>query len=264
MAGDTLFHAHWLALYVYSITDRSALLGATYGNPIQTEQRYSIINRASNEPTWVTCQPDADHFCARPLDSFGDVRVFDSGFWAFFNASDPPYEACSGYNCVRPYSDGYKARYAIVDRGTIYYELNGGTILAVQTAADPDARVSKSVWPVAPSRGDTVTYTLSIVGNGLPLTLSDSVPVGLGSPGPIASSQGEATYDPGQRLITWSSTPAFQETVSIEYRVPVLVDGPLAIVNTAVVTDQEGYDSSDAAMIIVDAYEHYLPLVIRY
>ena len=202
--------------------------------------------------------------CARYLDSFGDTRVFDDGFWAFFNASDPPYEACSGYNCVGAYSGGYKARYAIIDRGTIYYELNGGTIFAVQTAAETDASIDKSALPVAPSKGDTVTYTLSIVGNGLPLTLADSVPTGLSSPGPIAVSQGEAAYDAGQRLITWNGAPALQEAVSIEYSVAVLVDGPLALVNTAVLTDSEGYESSDAAMVIVDAYEGYLPLVIRY
>jgi len=139
MAGDTLFHSHWLALYAYRIADRGATRGATYREPILTEALDPIVNRASNEVGWVTCQPGLDHFCPGPMDSYGDRRAFPRGFWVFFNSSDPPYSACSGFDCVSAYSDGYKARYAIVHNGTIYYETNGGTIFAVRSAIGLDA-----------------------------------------------------------------------------------------------------------------------------
>jgi len=139
MAGDTLFHSHWLALYAYRITDRGELRGATYRDPILTEQRHPIINRASDEPSWVICEPNLGYFCPGSVDTYGDRRTFRSGFWVFFNHSDPPYEACTTFNCVAAYSDGYKARYAIVHDGTIYYELNGGTIFAVKSAIGLDA-----------------------------------------------------------------------------------------------------------------------------
>lgn len=262
MAGDTLFHSHWIAMYPYRITDRTDSRGDTYGNPILTERQYFIVNRASNEPGWVTCQPNASHFCSS-MDTHGDQRGFDRGFWVFFNCSDPPYQACSGYNCVAPYSDGYKARYAIVNNGTIYYELNGGTIVAVRSAHDPWAEVDKRVQPVAPSKGDTITYTLNVLGNGLPLTLTDTLPDGLSVPGSIDVALGEATYDPDRRLVTWNGTPDAWQSVMIRYPATVRVDGPLALVNTGVLIDTDEHMSTDTATAIIDAYQCYLPLVMR-
>ena len=262
MAGDILFHSHWIAMYPYRITDRTDSRGDTYGNPILTERQYFIVNRASNEPDWVTCQPDASHFC-NSMDTYGDRRAFDRGFWAFFNCSDPPYQACSDYNCVAPYSDGYKARYTIVNNGTIYYELNGGTIFAVRSANEPWAELDKHVQPVAPSKGDAITYTMSVLGDGQPLTLTDTLPDGLSAPGSIDATLGEATYDPVRRLVTWNGTPYTGQSVMIRFPVTVQVDGPLALANTAVLTDTDGHVFTDMAITIVDAYQHYLPSVMR-
>ncbi|HHH83212.1 MAG TPA: hypothetical protein ENL35_09510 [Chloroflexi bacterium] len=131
MAGDVLFHAHWLSLQSHRIRDRSDSLGLTYLDPIATQELHPIVNRASNEPDWVTCQPTPSHYCSTWIDTYGDNRAFEHAFWLFFNDSDPPYAACRTGNCVAPYSDGYKARYAIVNNGTAYYESNGGTIFAV-------------------------------------------------------------------------------------------------------------------------------------
>jgi len=263
MAGHTVFHSHWLAMYAYSITDRSDSYGATYENPIQTEQRYSVVNRASNEPGWVSCQPDASHFCSSFIDTHGDRRVFGGGFWAFFNGCDPPYQCCTGFDCVAPYSDGYKARYTIVHNGTIYYELNGGTIVALKAdgGGAPAAEVEMQVQPVTPSRDDTVTYTVDILGNGLPLTLTDRLPDSLSAPGPIDVTLGQATYDPGQRLVSWNGSPEAGQWVTIEYAATVQIDGPVVLVNSATLTDAEGRVSTDEASVIVDAYHSYIPLL---
>ncbi|HIE37980.1 MAG TPA: hypothetical protein EYP77_02740 [Anaerolineae bacterium] len=263
MARDVLFHSHWIALQPYRIIDRSASRGGTYNNPIRTEPQYFIVNRASDEPAWSNCHFNPSHFCDEPIDTYGDRRVFDQGFWVFFNDADPPYQACTGYNCVAPYSDGYKARYAIVNNGTIYYELNGGTIFAVRSESDPWADVDKWARPGGGSRGDVVTYTLNVQGDGQPLVLTDVLPEGLSDPVGVYAPVGEATYDPGRRLVTWSGTPDAWQWVAIWFTTTVQVDGPLALANTVVLTDTEGRVSTDTAMVIVDPYEHMLPMVMR-
>lgn len=135
MAGDTLFHSHWLALYSYTITDRSPTHGRTYDNPILTLRHPPIVNRASNQLEWAACQPEESHFCSNSFGAYGDRRAFQSGFWVFFNDCDPPYDCCTSAGCVTAYSDGYKPRYTIVSNGKVYYQLNGGTIIAISAAA---------------------------------------------------------------------------------------------------------------------------------
>jgi outer membrane protein assembly factor BamB len=264
MAGQTLFHSHWLAMYAYSITDRRDSYGATYANPIRTEQRMSVVNRASNEPEWVNCQPTAGHYCNGFMDTHGDRRVFPAGFWAFFNDFDPPYQGCTSHNCVAPYSDGYKARYTIVNNGTIYYELNGGTIIALRSSGSgvPPAELTVQAEPTALTRGESVTYNLYIQGNSLPLVLTNRLPDGLGAPGSVSASSGGATYDSGQHLVRWTGTPEFGQQVTIEYEAIVQVDGPAVLVNEATVTDDEGRSATSGTTVIVDAYESYVPLVV--
>lgn len=262
MAGDVLFHAHWLALRPYKIIDRSDSRGDTYGNPIQTERQYFIVNRVDNRD-WPVCDPDVSHLCSGWMGTYGDRRTFFRGFWAFFNCSDPPYDACDEPGCVTPYSDGYKARYAIVHNGTIYYELNGGTILAVRSASEPEAEVHKQVQPAICSGDSAITYTLNVVGTGHPLTLTDTLPNGLSAPGHIDTTSGEANYDPDQRLVTWSGTPDIGQSVVIRFAVTVQVNGPLALSNTAVLRDTDGHVFTDTTTVLVDPWQLYLPLVMK-
>lgn len=265
MAGDTLFHSHWVALYSYRITDRSSGRGATYEDPIETEQLHSIVNRVSNELGWVECQPDSSHFCSGQIDTYGDQRTFDGGYWAFFNTCDPPYQCCTGYDCVAAYSDGYKPRYAIVNNGTIYYELNGGTVLAVRSegSSGPLADVDKQVEPASVSMGETITYTISVMGNGSPLTMIDSLPAGLSAPGPIVSTIGEGTYDSDRRQVIWNGTPEVEQWVSIRFTTTVQVNGPVVLVNIAELTDTQGHSSSDTADVLVGNLRRlYLPSIL--
>jgi len=129
MAGNTLFHSHWVGSYSYRIADRSDSLGATYLNPITTEKGNHIDNRGSNQPDWVTYEPDASHFTGSSFSTYeDDGRLFRDAFWIFFNTDDPAY-------VDGPCENGYyTARYTIVHDGTIYYETNAGTIFAVDSA----------------------------------------------------------------------------------------------------------------------------------
>lgn len=256
MAGPTIMYSHWIALISYNITDRSDSLGHTRDDPIQAERAYTILNRIDGSGR---CARDTStHFCSERLEAYCDGKSYPGpGLWVFWNCTDPPYQ------CASAYSDGIKARYAIANNGTIYYELNGGTIFAIRSENEPTAGVDMHVQPAACSRDDTITYTVDVVGNGRPLTLTVALPQGVSAPGTIETTLGTATYDPGQRRITWAETPDAWQEVMVKFAVPVQVDGPLALISNAVLTDSEGRAFTDVATVIVDAYQSHLSLVAK-
>jgi hypothetical protein len=259
MAGPTIMYSHFVELVSHRITDRSHARGDTYDNAIRAEQQYPIINRLDGNSE---CKKDTTtHFCPSQLRGYCSSRWYvNGGFWVFWNCFDPPFDPDE---CMGAYSGGMKPRYAIANNGTIYYELNGGAIFAVKSGNELWAEVDKKVRPVGPSMGDTITYTLRILGNGLPLTLADTLPDGLGTPGPIVSTLSEAAYDAGRRLVTWNGTPDVGQSVTIQFPVAVQVDGSLALINTAVLTDADGRVVTDTATSIVDPRQFYFPLATR-
>ena len=124
MAGSTIMYSHWISLQSYRITDRSDSRGNTYNNAIQAERQYTILNRIDST---AGCKKDTTtHFCSDGLSGYCSGKYYDSGgFWVFWDVTDPPFQ------CANAYSDGMKPRYAIANNSTIYYELNGGTIVAI-------------------------------------------------------------------------------------------------------------------------------------
>jgi len=127
----------------------------------------------------------------------------------------------------------------------------------------PQAAVNKQVWPATATNGDTVTHTLSCLGTGQPLTMTDMLPDGLSAPGSINASSGNAHYEPLARQVVWTGIPATGQMVTVTFPVTVQVDGPLAISNTAALTADGVYKSSDTALLIVDGYPAYLPCTMK-
>jgi hypothetical protein len=129
---------------------------------------------------------------------------------------------------------------------------------------EPLATVRKGVWPVAPTEGQVVTYTLALLGNGQALTLTDDLPTQVSAPRSIQVAGGAmADYDRrGHRLI-WNDSLSVGHPVTITFPVTVQAVGPLAVFNTALLTDAEELVSTDTAVFIVDAHRIWLPLVMR-
>jgi len=129
---------------------------------------------------------------------------------------------------------------------------------------EPLATVRKTVRPVAPVEGQVVTYTLSLLGNGRPLTLTDDLPAEVGRPERIEVAGGPAaSYDEVVHRLTWSGSPEAGQVVTITFPVTVGVSGPRAVFNTAVLTDVDRVASTDTAVFIVDACQVWLPVVMR-
>jgi hypothetical protein len=127
----------------------------------------------------------------------------------------------------------------------------------------PQAVVNKQVSPISATNGDAVTYTLTWLGTGQPLTMTDTLPNGLSDPGLINVSQGDASYDPVARRVIWTGTPTTGQGVTVTFPVIVQVDGPLALHNTATLTTNDTHVSSDTALVIVDGYLIHLPLIMK-
>ncbi len=127
----------------------------------------------------------------------------------------------------------------------------------------PQAVVAKQVWPVRVDNGDIVAYTLSWLGTGQALTMTDTLPDGLSAPGLLNASAGSVSYDPGARQVMWTGAPTIGQAVTVTFHTSVQIGGPLAVRNTAVLTSEGAFTSSDTAAIIVGGYSVYLPLMIK-
>ncbi|MGD1992634.1 MAG: DNRLRE domain-containing protein [Anaerolineae bacterium] len=137
-------------------------------------------------------------------------------------------------------------------------------MLTVVWGSQP-ATVEKTVWPAAPFAGQTVTYTLSVVGSGEPITLTDDLPDQLSAPGAMQVSPGypAPVYDQGDHRLIWSDAPAIGDRVTLTFPVTVQAEGPLVIANVVTLTDGLGSVSTDTALLIVNARQVWLPLTLR-
>lgn len=130
---------------------------------------------------------------------------------------------------------------------------------------DPLATVRKEVSQINVASGERVTYTLSLLGSGRPLTLTDDLPAQVGAPESIQITSGQpaATYDQIAHRLTWTGAPTVGQRVAITFPVMVEAEGPLAVANTARLTEAGDIHSEDAALFFVDGWQVWLPLIMR-
>jgi len=116
--------------------------------------------------------------------------------------------------------------------------------------------------PIA-TRDDMITYTLTWEGIGEGLTLIDQLPIGFSTPTNLQVTTGNASYDGTMRQIQWSGSPTQGETITLTYQVSVLIDGPLALTNTASLSAGAEIQSTDSFVLLIDPLKTFLPIVIR-
>jgi hypothetical protein len=127
---------------------------------------------------------------------------------------------------------------------------------------DPYGVVSKSVIPLTPRQGETVTYRLTFIGTGDAFSISDQLPAGLSTLLGLSASMGAAQYDPSARLLTWSGAPAKGQQVVITYSATIQSSAVERLVNSAIL--QGGpQPSSDSAAIIANGYAITLPFATK-
>jgi outer membrane protein assembly factor BamB len=116
MAGDVLFHAHWMLLGTVKITDRSGELGESYLNPIHTDEMPPVLNTMATG----TCGKIGDHYCAMSMENPCDGFVIDPGFYVYIDST-----------CVYDRFWSTPVRSAVIDGGKIFWKTVDGAVIAL-------------------------------------------------------------------------------------------------------------------------------------
>jgi hypothetical protein len=93
--------------------------------------------------------------------------------------------------------------------------------------------------------------------------VTDTLPAGLSYvPGTLTATHGTPD-DAGAPMLKWSGVLSVTPVVTLTFAVSVTTPNPMAIVNTA--TINPGYTSpfTRSALIVVNPYELFLPLILR-
>jgi hypothetical protein len=108
-----------------------------------------------------------------------------------------------------------------------------------------------------------VTYTLTWLGVGETLLLTDTLPAELGTPTALQCSSGAPpVYDSNTDQITWTGVPTTGQAVTMSYEVTPNITGPVLLNNTARLAWGNTLVGASAA-IIVDGFEVWLPAIQR-
>jgi uncharacterized repeat protein (TIGR01451 family) len=137
--------------------------------------------------------------------------------------------------------------------------------LAGWDGAPETSRKSPSAPLVVP--GQQVTYTLVVKGlqalAPVSVRLTDVVPAGLAYvPGTLAASAGVVTAT-GSPVLTWSGNVTPAAVVTLTYAVNVVAAGTQLLPNTVTIRPDNYAAISRTAVVVVNGYVAYLPLVRR-
>jgi uncharacterized repeat protein (TIGR01451 family) len=167
-----------------------------------------------------------------------------------------------------------------VDMGAVAYRLGntanarllwptgrGGLGRTGAVLAGTLAGSTKSVTPLLPAPGATLTYTLRLVNPGPLLAsarLTDTLPANASLlTGTLSASSGSLSASAG--TIRWSGPVSATVPVTITYRMTVsgAISQPTAILNTALIDDGLGHVLTRLAAAYVNGREEWLPGIFR-
>ena len=125
--------------------------------------------------------------------------------------------------------------------------------------------IGKTAIPISGTLGDPIVYELSFYGTGQSLTLTDTLPSGMGQPAAfeLSGTSMPPVYDPAHHLLTWGDTPAAGQQVRIRYTADITTSTRQALVNTVELHEMGEPLSTASATVCANCYAAYLPLVQR-
>jgi hypothetical protein len=127
------------------------------------------------------------------------------------------------------------------------------------------ADLDKVAAPTSGNQGAPIAYALSFLGSGNTLTLTDTLPFGLGAPRQfeLEGTSVTPTYDSSQHRLTWSDTPTTGQEVAIHYTATITTSDHRALVNAAELNEAGGNISTATATVIANPKLIYLPLILK-
>ncbi len=167
-----------------------------------------------------------------------------------------------------------------VDKGLVAYRLAGtaGAQLLWPTGRGNLGRTgasltgtlnnsTKSVTPVLPNPGDTLSYTLRLVNPGPILAtvrMTDTLPANATLlTGTVAASSGSLNLGAG--TLTWAGPVSAGAPITVTYAMTVssAITLPTAILNSALLDDGHGRVQPRTAIVIVNGFQVFLPAIGR-
>jgi len=149
-------------------------------------------------------------------------------------------------------------------RGDLYYiEKLVWTIRA--SSRSGSSGVEKGVSHSTARHGDVLTYTITLVGSGTTMTLTDDIP------DTVSLIPGSARREPEIGVLTttpkqlqWTGVLSAGAALNVTFRVTVGVTNPMAIVNRASVRDGTGQTWEPEVVTIANDYRVYLPVILKH
>ena len=140
--------------------------------------------------------------------------------------------------------------------------------------ADPEVRPTLNViWgnvvgrlqvdaqPAVARQTDRITYTLTFLGDGSPMTVTDQLPAEVSAPGALSANAGTVAYVAGTRQVWWTGTPSAGEPITITYPVTVLVSAPMVIVNQITLNSETVAPAIATVYVVVNPRQVWLPVL---
>jgi uncharacterized repeat protein (TIGR01451 family) len=135
-------------------------------------------------------------------------------------------------------------------RGDLFYMQN------LVAAIEASYSLEKTASPAVASQGDAVTYTLSFLGTGNTLTLTDTLPAGVSAPGnfELVGTSIVPAYNSEQHRLTWNDSPPADQEVTIRYAVVITTSAHVALVNVAELSKEDDGPSTAQATVVANSY----------
>jgi len=150
-------------------------------------------------------------------------------------------------------------------RYDLYRLQNLATLLDMSDSPPPTETSRKEVYPIVAAYGDTLTYTITLVGSGLPMTLTDSIPANttyIPDSAVVIPELGTLVDDSSG--ITWTGTIAEATSIQIVFQVRIATRAPTDIENVAMFQPHSNTVAYGLqARAFVNPPLIYLPLILR-
>jgi hypothetical protein len=202
----------------------------------------------------ISGYPAYDQVILKALKKYGMILADNGSDWYISGANDTGWDD-DALNLLKQLRG---SNFEAVDESSLRISPNSGQ--AKQPVED-----SKSVTPGGADQGQQVTYTLQLVGDNTPATLSDILPASVSlvaGPTTTPASVPDATYNGTTRTIAWSGSPADTVVVRITYTVMVDIATTGPIANTVTMT-HNGAPKQLTAVLIANPRRAFMPVLRR-
>jgi outer membrane protein assembly factor BamB len=212
------------------------------------QNAYSLVEGAIDEynyiiPYWFVSKYDST-FEEGMLHHLYDSAVFQAKAYIL----EEPYEDLLKYLDVPAFQ-----------RGDLFYIQN---LVAALDAAPP---LTKGAVPRLGNQWDAVTYTLSFVGIGATLTLTDTMALGMSGPTgfKLTGTAVTPSYDGDSHQLFWTDSPELNQQVTIIYESTISTEQTAALKNTVQLNEAGQRLIVATATVLANPILTFLPLVPR-